>query len=62
MDERSVYQKDHAANVAKLQQLANDADEKKAEFFNAGQTEEALEYAGRRDGLLRAIEVIEGRG
>jgi hypothetical protein len=63
MDERTVYQKDLAANVARLQQLAADADEKKADFANteAGRNESRY-YAGMRDGLLRAISVIEGRG
>jgi hypothetical protein len=57
---------DVAATVAKLKQIvkqiANDADAKKAEFANEGRDIDAAHYAGMRDGLLRAVSVVEGRG
>ena len=57
-----VHETNHRANVARLQQLASDADAKKAEFANAGDEKSAAHYAGMRDGFLRAISVVEGRG
>jgi len=59
------YEQMNQANIARLQQLAADADAKKAEFFNLGGAENersAAHYAGMRDGLLRAVGVLEGRG
>jgi hypothetical protein len=50
------------ATVAKLKQIANDAQDKAAEFKNAGRDIDAAHYAGMRDGLLRAVTVVEGRG
>lgn len=53
---------EHAANIAKLHQLAQDSELKMAEFTSAGRQLDAAHYAGMRDGLLRAINVLEGRG
>jgi hypothetical protein len=52
----------NAANIARLKQIASDADAKKAEFADAGDKISAAHYAGMRDGLLRAVTVLEGRG
>lgn len=60
--DRTVYETDRAANIAKLRQLAQDADEKAAEFRNVYSKIDAAHYAGMRDGFLRAITVLEGRG
>lgn len=49
-------------NVRRLKQIADDADQKKAELYNDGDKESAKYYAGFRDGLLRAVSVVEGRG
>lgn len=55
-----VVETDHRANVAKLRQLAQDAD---AKAHEKGTSNSGLQHwSGVRDGLLRAITVIEGRG
>ena len=50
------------ATVAKLKELMRTADEKKAEMHNRGKTEDAVYYAGVRDGINRALAVVQGRG
>ena len=62
MDERTAYERDHAANIARLEQLAQDADEKAVEFRQADRKIDAAFYAGMCSGLSRAINVLNGNG
>jgi hypothetical protein len=47
---------EHRANLAKLEQLVQDADKKRLDATSTSY------WAGMRDGLRRAITVLEGRG
>jgi hypothetical protein len=51
-----LMQRDQTANIARLEQLAKDADERAHE----GST--AAYWVGFRDGLLRSINVVKGNG
>jgi len=56
---RTQIERMHNANIAKLRQLATDAD------TMAGEASDSINQAhwrGMRDGLLRSITVLEGRG
>lgn len=55
-----LHRRAHNANIARLRQLAQDADAKKAEFATIHDNVSAAHYAGMRDGFLRAITVLEG--
>lgn len=50
----------HNANVARLKQLASDADKSSQKWFT--DKDKYHYYAGRRDAYYRAIDVLEGKG
>jgi len=56
----------HQANIKRLTQLGKDADTNMRKFLNRSDSVEdqrqVMYYAGMRDGLKRAINVLEGRG
>lgn len=56
--QHDIYETAHRANIAKLQELAELADEKSEDQGTA----ERGYWIGVRDGLRRAIGVLEGRG
>jgi len=61
------YEAMHRANEARLTQLAKDADDNVRKFTNAEpytveNQKQAMYYSGMRDGLRRALKVLEGRG
>lgn len=62
MEERRLDETAYVATRAKLQQLAQDAQDKAAEFTDLGRPRDAIHYTGMRDGLLRAINVLDGKG
>lgn len=49
-------------NIARLLQLSWDANKKVQEARDEMRTEDHAYWAGMRDGLKRAINVLEGRG
>jgi hypothetical protein len=61
-DERTREETAHAANVARLEQIATDADEKAKQFSRDNRHLQATHYEGFRNGVRRAIRVLEGHG
>lgn len=56
----SLMERAHNANVARLKQLASDADKASQKWFT--DPDKYHYYAGRRDAYYRAIDVLEGKG
>ena len=56
--ERMIRERENAANLAKLRQLVEDADAKARD----SQGVDCVFWHGFRDGLRRAINVLEGAG
>jgi len=61
------YEAMHSANEARLRQLAKDADANVRKFtqqqpYTVEAQRQAMYYSGMRDGLRRALKVLEGRG
>lgn len=52
----------NAANIARIELIARDAETKAVEFRQRGSLIDAAHYTGMRDGLLRAVSVLKGNG